>query len=248
MQNAKRLQRNRSVFVALFAALISVSAVFSIPLPGGVPIVLKDMLAILSGTVLGSVQGAGAVGLYLIAGMVGLPVFSGGAGLAALTSPSGGYLVGYFVGSLAAGLMLGRPTLAERHVTGQSVFHVVRAALTGWVILYVFGVAQLMRVNHIPLAVAIASGVMPFLPFAAVKLALLIMLTIRLRPIAARYINDDPGNVEPDLTVEEAADIFVARAKAQVEEKVKELEGKKADVQANISENATGDDAADGGI
>jgi biotin transport system substrate-specific component len=243
MQNTQRIQRNRSVFVALFAALISVSSVFAVPLPGGVPIVLKDMLAILSGTVLGSVQGAGAVGLYLIAGMVGLPVFSGGAGLAALTSPSGGYLVGYFVGSLAAGLMLGRPTLAESHVTGQGVFHIARAAVVGWVILYVFGVAQLMRVNHIPLNVAIASGVMPFLPFAAVKLALLIILTIRLRPIAARYINDDPGNVEPELSVEEAADIFVARAKAQVAEKAKEL----TETQARISEDSSEGNAAHDG-
>jgi biotin transport system substrate-specific component len=208
--------------VALFAALISVSAVFTIPLPGGVPIVLKDMLAILAGTVLGSIQGAAAVGLYLIAGMIGLPVFAGGAGIAALASPSGGYLVGYFVGSLASGFMLGRPTLAENHVTGRGVFRIVRAALAGWIIVYVFGVAQLMRVNHIPLAVAIASGVVPFLPIAAVKLALLIVLTVRLRPIAARYINDDPGDA-PELTVEEAAEIFVARAKDQVEAKTKEL-------------------------
>ncbi|MDR3311974.1 MAG: biotin transporter BioY [Spirochaetaceae bacterium] len=183
----RRVLRNRSVFVALFAALICVSSVVTIPLPGGVPVVLKDMIAILSGAVLGNVQGAAAVGLYLLAGIIGLPVFAGGGGIAAFASPSGGYLVGFFAGSLALGMMLGRPTVAERPSPRRCVKTAVSAVIA-WLILYFFGVFQLMQVRHISLQAAILSGVVPFLHIAALKLALLIILTIHLRPIAARYI------------------------------------------------------------
>jgi biotin transport system substrate-specific component len=186
-----RVQRNRSVFVALFAALICVTSVVAVPLPGGVPVVLKDLFAILAGTVLGSVQGAAAVGLYLAAGAVGLPVFAGGGGIAAFASPSGGYLVGFFAGSLASGLILGRPKVEERRFSPRGLARVVYAAVVGWLLLYVFGVAQLMRASHLSLAAAITVGVVPFLPIAVLKLLLLISLTIKLRPIAARYITDE---------------------------------------------------------
>ncbi len=46
------LPRNRLVFSALFAAIIAVSGFLIIPLPGGVPIVLKNLFVVLSGTIL----------------------------------------------------------------------------------------------------------------------------------------------------------------------------------------------------
>ncbi len=56
-----KITRNRYVFTAVFAAMIAVSGFFIVPLPGGVPIVLKNMFIVLSGTVLGSFYGGLAV-------------------------------------------------------------------------------------------------------------------------------------------------------------------------------------------
>ena len=92
----------KSVFTALFAALICAGSVIAIP-AGPVPIVLQNAFAVLAGLLLGPIQGAGAVGLFLIAGALGLPVFSGGkGGFAVFAGPTGGYLAGYFFAALVA--------------------------------------------------------------------------------------------------------------------------------------------------
>ena len=56
------------VLSALFAALISAGSFLIIPLPGGIPIVLQDMMAMLSGLILGPVYGAIAVAVFLLLG------------------------------------------------------------------------------------------------------------------------------------------------------------------------------------
>jgi biotin transport system substrate-specific component len=190
--------RNRSVFVALFAALIAVTCFVAVPAgPLGVPIVLQNMFVLLAGTVLGSVQGAAATGLFMAAGALGLPVFSGGhGGPAALAAPSGGYIVGYFFGSLAAGMILGRPAVMEK-ATAKQYTKIAGAALVGMGIIYFFGTGRLaqiiMRNNSLSpvqaIMPAITAGVLPYLVGDIIKLIILIPLTARLRPLAARYIN-----------------------------------------------------------
>jgi biotin transport system substrate-specific component len=190
--------RNRFVFIALFAALISVSSVIAIPAgPLGVPIVMQNMLAVLSGALLGGVTGAAATALFLFAGILGAPVFSGGAGgVARLLGPTGGFLAGYLLGALAAGLLLGRPSVAER----PRFLHVLKVTLSllaGHLLIYVSGVLWLarflMRKDSIDFAHALpgalAAGVIPFIPGGIVKLILSVALTLALRPVAARYLN-----------------------------------------------------------
>ncbi|MDR2182111.1 MAG: biotin transporter BioY, partial [Treponema sp.] len=96
---------------ALFAALIAAGAFISFPLPfSPVPVVLQNFFAVLSGLVLGPVRGSAAVALYLLAGALGLPVFAGAAGgIAHFAGPTGGFLAGYLLAGLAAGLIAGKP-------------------------------------------------------------------------------------------------------------------------------------------
>lgn len=82
MENKKKL--THIIFTALFAALTAVGCFIQIPLPSGVPIVLQDMLAMLSGLLLGPIYGPLSVAIFLILGIIGLPVFSGKAGLQVL--------------------------------------------------------------------------------------------------------------------------------------------------------------------
>ncbi|MDR1785894.1 MAG: biotin transporter BioY, partial [Spirochaetaceae bacterium] len=125
-----RKRTTRSVFIALFAAIIGVSGFVAIPAgPAGVPIVLQNMMVLLAGTVLGGFQGAAAVGLYILGGVLGLPVFAGGrSGLASLASPSGGFIVGYFIGAAAAGIFLQAPSVEEQRVTARQSFRVALAS------------------------------------------------------------------------------------------------------------------------
>jgi biotin transport system substrate-specific component len=87
------------VFAALFAALICVAAVFSIPLPPPLPPFSPAVFfVLLSGLMLGPAGGGCAVAVYLLLGSLGLPVFAnGGGGLGHFMSPTGGFLIGYLV-------------------------------------------------------------------------------------------------------------------------------------------------------
>jgi biotin transport system substrate-specific component len=197
--NAPRAAKTmRSVFVAAFAAIISVSGFIAIPAgPLGVPIVLQNIMVVLSALVLGGAQGGAAVGLFITAGMIGLPVFAGGrSGVAALLSPTGGYIIGYFVGSLAAGFYAGRPSVSEKKFSVQKAIRIASAAVLCMAVIYVLGVGYLMSKTNLSIAQAIIAGVIPYISADALKLIFAVPLAIKLRPIAARYIapNDDAEN------------------------------------------------------
>ncbi len=96
------------VFTALFAALTAACGFISIPLPGTpIPIVLQNMMVVLSGMILGPVLGTASTVLFILAGVLGLPVFSGGTGgIAKIMGPTGGFIIGYAIASLVSGLIL----------------------------------------------------------------------------------------------------------------------------------------------
>ncbi|MDR2468634.1 MAG: biotin transporter BioY [Spirochaetaceae bacterium] len=194
--------RNRSVFVALFAALISATCFIAIPTgPMQIPIVIQNMMVVLAGTVLGGTTGAASVLLFLIAGAVGLPVFSGGtSGFAKFIGPTGGFLIGYLCGALCAGLILGKPSLDEVYTTPRMWIKTTLAVVVGSAVVYIFGIpwlaSAIMRTNSMSfqeaLPGALAAGVVPFIPGAIIKIVISVPLTCALRPIAARYLN--PGS------------------------------------------------------
>ncbi|MDR2481168.1 MAG: biotin transporter BioY [Spirochaetaceae bacterium] len=188
-----------SVFAALFAALISVTNFVALPAGalGVVPIVMQNMMAVLSGAVLGGITGAGAVLLFLTAGILGLPVFAGGtSGVVRLFGPTGGFLAGYFFGAFIAGLLSGRPRIGEK----RNLILIIRisiAVITGNLVIYILGMTFLAlwisRSNSIDFTAAIPgaviSGALPFIPGDVLKIFISVPLAITLRPIAARYIN-----------------------------------------------------------
>jgi len=184
--------RNRSVFVALFAAFIAVSGFLKIPIPGFVPIVLKNLFVVLSGTVLGAGYGGVAILVFLAAGIVGLPVFVIPGGPSAFLNPwLGGYLIGYFFASLAAGLISGLPSVREKKAGLGLWIRVSIASFAGFSLILICGTVYMMILNSMPLKAAVAAGIVPFITADLVKLALSIPLAVKLRPIAARYINPD---------------------------------------------------------
>ncbi len=95
----------------MFAAFIAVLGIF----PGlyvglsGVPIVVQNIGPLLAGAVLGARRGTGAVVLFLGLTAIGLPLLSGGrGGIAPFLGPSGGFLLGFILSALVAGLIVQR--------------------------------------------------------------------------------------------------------------------------------------------
>ncbi len=178
----------KSVFTALFAALICAGSVMAIPI-GPVPIVLQNAFAILAGLLLGPVQGAGAVGLFLMAGALGLPVFSGGkSGFVVLVGPTGGYLAGYMIGAFVAGYAMKKASGTD---AGKNLPVVISAAIGGFLCIYIPGVLVLRRVLGLGMAEAIVKGVVPFLVADALKIVALVPVTLKLRPVVQRYLDPD---------------------------------------------------------
>ena len=175
-------------FTALFAALTAAGAFIAIPV-GPVPIVLQNLLALLSGLVLGPVLGSAAVGLYLLAGLLGFPVFSGGGGgIARFAGPTGGYLIGYLLAALTAGLIAGKPK-AEASVKVFNI-RVIIAVIAGFLVIYIPGLIWLKTRLNLDWIKTFITGIIPFLIGDALKGIAAVLIAPRLRRIAADLLDD----------------------------------------------------------
>jgi biotin transport system substrate-specific component len=168
MQSFKKIE---FVFIALFAALIAVSGFISIPLSFGVPIVLQNMMILLAGLLLGPVRGFLAVLLFLAAGAIGLPVFAGGtSGFARFFGVSGGYLYGYLIIPVVAGLIY-------KH---NNKISLAIACFVGLLSNYPIGITQMAYLlDKSWLDAAYAN--LAFLPTSLIKMGLAFFITISLQ-------------------------------------------------------------------
>lgn len=193
--------KNKSIltlsFIALFAALICVSCFIKIPL-GFVPIVLQNVLCILTSIILGSYLGFLPTALFLLAGLIGLPVYSGGtSGIAVWIGPTGGFLPGYLIGSIASGFIAGRPSVTEKKITLKSAIRISIAIFIGMILLYIPGVihfsswakaAQKVPIDKTALSYTMAACVLPYIPGDILKIVISIPVALTVRPILAQYL------------------------------------------------------------
>lgn len=173
----------RLVLSALFAALTAAGCFIIIPLPGGIPIVIQDMMAMLSGLVLGPLYGTISVAVFLILGAIGLPVFSGKAGLHVLTSgPSCGFLVGYMVGAFIGGMILSILLKRDKDYSNSRQYvSIFIAALAATVTVFLLGILGFMHVTGKSFTESIPFIVLPFIPGNTIKLVLMVFLAKKLR-------------------------------------------------------------------
>ncbi len=198
----KNLRLIRVSLVALFAALSACGAFISLPLPGNpVPLVLQNLLVVLSGILMGPVYGSEAVGIFLLLGLVGFPVFSGGSGgLAVFAGPTGGYLVGYLFAAFAAGL-IGRKRTPLFSALGSAA---------GFLIILICGTLRLRFYKQMPLSGALLSGFLPFLPGDALKCVICTFLALKVGPFIDSIAEKgskkkNPGSVPESSTPAEGA-------------------------------------------
>ncbi len=157
-----RAPQTRVLGIAVAVVGLALASQFALPIPGTpVPLTLQPMVVVLAGLMLGPVDAAAAMVVYLMAGAAGLPVFApiGAPGILRLLGPTGGYLLAYPVAAAVAG----------RFGAGQASF-VTRAlaAEAGILVLYAGGLAQLAVLSG-SLVTAALMGVVPFVAADAVK-------------------------------------------------------------------------------
>lgn len=163
------------VFTAVFAAVIAVCSILSIPV-GEVPVTLQTFAVCLTAALLGWKRGTLAVLVYVLLGAVGLPVFAGmSGGVGILAGPTGGYILGFIPAALIIGLA------ADRF--DRRAVPLIFAMVAGVLVCYAVGTVWFMVVTHMGLVESLMMCVVPFLIPDAVKIAVAMILSNRLSKV-----------------------------------------------------------------
>ena len=169
---------------ALMAAVTAVAAQIAIPLPfSPVPFTLQVLAVILSGLLLASRYGALSQAIYVLVGAVGVPVFAQfSGGLAVVLGPTGGYLVSYPIAAAVAGLAARAARDASRR---RALWTSFLWGCAGLAVIYAVGATWLSVATQLPFAAALAQGVLPFVPFDLIKVALAALVAVAAAPAIA---------------------------------------------------------------
>lgn len=172
MTNSKIKQMT---LIGLMTAILCILSPIAIPLPiSPIPVSLGNMAVCFVVAVLGLKSGTLSVLLYLLLGLAGLPVFSGfTGGLGKLLGPTGGYLIGYLFLALFFGFVV-------EHFHNR-LFANTFGALSGMLILYLFGTLWLTFQLDLDFVSALWIGVIPYIPMDIVKIIVAIPLGMKLR-------------------------------------------------------------------
>ncbi len=169
---------------ALMAAVTAVAAQIAIPLPfSPVPFTLQVLAVILTGFLLGPRYGALAQAIYVLVGAVGVPVFAQfSGGLGRVLGPTGGYLLSYPLAAAIAGLAAHAAVNAARR---RALWASFLLGCAGLAVIYVLGATWLAVVTQLPFAAAVAQGVLPFVAFDLIKVALAALVAVAAAPAIA---------------------------------------------------------------
>ena len=175
-------QTRNTVYVAVFAAMIAAMGLVP-PITLGVipvPITLQTLGVMLAGAMLGPWRGALASLVVIVLSVAGLPLLAGGrGGLGVLLGPTGGYLVGWFFGSLVIGALFKYWVIRMQSKLLQLVAGLGATILGGIVVIYLFGVPWTAVVTGLDLKTSLV-GSLAFLPGDLLKavVATLVALTV----------------------------------------------------------------------
>jgi len=170
---------------AVFAALIAVLGLpGQINLAAGVPITLQTLGVMLAGAVLGPKKGSLAVVIFMALAM-GLPLLAGGrTGWTALSSPTGGYFLGFLPGVIVIGLLTAWMMPRYNIIVG-----IVINFVGGALIIYICGISYQMLRTDIGLWTLI-TGNAPFLIGDTIKAVIAAL-------VAAPVHRGRPGLITP---------------------------------------------------
>lgn len=163
-------------FVVLGTAMLAIASWIEIPMVP-VPMTMQTYAVLVIGMSLGWQVGAATILAYLALAAIGAPVLAGGgSGLDRLVGPTAGYLGGF----LAATVLVG--WLAKRGWAG--IGRCLVAMALGHAVVLGLGVAWLA--SRIGWNDAVAAGLIPFIPGAAIKSVLAAVTIEMVRRLPSR--------------------------------------------------------------
>lgn len=168
----KTIPAKQMALCALFAALVAVCAQMTFNI-GMVPISLSLAPVFLCALLMKKEYAAVTMVVYALMGLVGIPVFTNmGAGPAKLLGATGGYIIGYVPCAYLTALV--------REKWGRAWWKQALAIVAGLVVCYAFGTVWFMLTKGTGLMASLGACVIPFLPGDALKIAVAVMLSLKL--------------------------------------------------------------------
>lgn len=179
MKTAKNLSDTVKTFfsvrrlttVGLLTAVICLLGPFALNISfiSPVPISLGTLGIYLAVSILGMKSGSLSVVVYILLGFIGVPVFTNFTGGAEkLLGPTGGYIIGYIFMALICGFFIDR---------WDGRFWVCfLGMLLGTAVCYLFGTVWLALQMSLTFPRALATGVLPYIPFDLAKLLIALLL------------------------------------------------------------------------
>lgn len=150
-----RISTKTMVTIGMFAAVLSVCSILTIPMPSGVPMTLQTFAMALCGYVLEWKKGVAVTFIYILLGAVGIPVFAGmKGGVSHLFSYTGGFIWGFLLLVICCGLSIKQKNRIARIFIG----------IVGLAVCHLIGVLQFSLVSDTRLAVAVVTISLPYLP------------------------------------------------------------------------------------
>ena len=164
------------------AAVTAAAAQIAIPI-SPVPFTLQVLAVILSGLLLGVRHGALAQAIYVLVGAVGVPVFAGfKGGLGVVLGPTGGYLISYPIAAAVAGIAAYTVARTSRR---KALWTGFLWGCAGLAVIYALGATWLAVVAGLSPTDALAAGVLPFVIFDLIKVALAAIVAVATAPAIA---------------------------------------------------------------
>ncbi len=179
MKNRK-LDVGTMAVIAVMTAIMCIFGPMSLPI-GPVPISLTVLTVYLAVFILGTWKGTLAYIIYLLIGLAGVPVLSGyTSGPAKLFGPTGGYLIGFIPMAIISGIFIDK--------FWKNIALQVTGMILGLIVCYAFGTAWLAVEASMDLHAALWAGVIPFIPFDLIKIAVSVIIGRAVRPRLNRMI------------------------------------------------------------
>ena len=166
------MSARKLVYTALFAALTAAGAFLRIPL-GVSSITLQFLFTAMAGVLLGTGGGALCQAVYVALGLLGLPIFTAGGGFGYVLQPTFGFLLGLIPSALIIGLLTKKSRKPVR---------IVLSCVAGLAALYAVGLPYMALILNVYMDkgldfwAVLKSGMLPFLPGDALKIAVAAVL------------------------------------------------------------------------
>lgn len=169
------------VLSALFAALTALGAFIKIPTPLS-SFTLQVFFVCMAGILLGAKWGALSQAAYVGLGLIGLPVFTGGGGIGYVVYPTFGFLLSYIPMAAVIGYLSRKDgPIAIACIAGVCVMYLIGLPYMGCVLNLYMG-------KELSLFQIMRDGMLIFLPWDALKIALTVLLAGRIRPLIGEQL------------------------------------------------------------